>query len=32
MDKAYIELKELVTKTVESAGGVKIIRNNGSEN
>ena len=32
MDKAYIELKELATKTVESAGGVKIIGNNGSEN
>ena len=30
MDKAYAELKELATKTVESAGGVKIIGNNNS--
>lgn len=28
MDKAYIELKELATKTVESTGGVKILGNN----
>lgn len=32
MDKAYAELKELATKTVESAGGVKIIGNNQSDN
>lgn len=32
MDKAYAQLKELATKTVESAGGVKIIGNNQSEN
>lgn len=32
MDKAYAQLKELATKTVESAGGVKIIGNNQGEN
>jgi hypothetical protein len=30
-DKAYIEVKELATKTVEATGGVKIIGNNQSE-
>lgn len=28
MDKAYIEIKELATKTVEATGGVKILGNN----
>ena len=28
MDKAYIELKELATKTVEANGGVKILSQN----
>ena len=33
MDKAYIELKELATKTVEANGGVKILgQNNQNEN
>lgn len=32
MDKAYAQIKELATKTVESAGGVKIIGNNQGEN
>ena len=33
MDKAYLELKELATKTVEANGGVKILgSNNQSEN
>lgn len=32
MDKAYSQLKELATKTVESAGGVKIIGGNQSDN
>lgn len=32
IDKAYAQLKELATKTVESAGGVKIIGNNQGEN
>ncbi len=32
MDKAYQELKELATKTVEANGGVKILANNQSEN
>ena len=32
MDKAYIEIKELATKTVEATGGVKIIGNNQNDN
>ena len=33
MDKAYAELKELATKTVEANGGVKILSsNNQNEN
>ena len=32
MDKAYSELKELAAKTVESAGGVKILGNGQVEN
>lgn len=32
MDKAYIEIKELATKTVEATGGVKIIGNNQGDN
>ena len=31
MDKAYVEIKELATKTVEATGGVKILGNNQSE-
>lgn len=31
MDKAYAELKELATKTVEATGGVKILGNNQTE-
>lgn len=31
MDKAYLEIKELATKTVETSGGVKIIGNATSE-
>lgn len=31
-DKAYVELKELATKTVEANGGLKIIGNNQTEN
>lgn len=31
MDKAYLEIKELATKTVETSGGVKIIGNTTSE-
>ena len=27
LDKAYVEIKELATKTVEANGGVKIIGN-----
>ncbi|MEG0872408.1 MAG: hypothetical protein RSE00_03130 [Clostridia bacterium] len=32
LDKSYVEIKELATKTVESAGGVKIIGNTTNEN
>ena len=32
MDKAYLEMKELATKTVEANGGVKILGNNSNEN
>ncbi len=32
MDKAYAELKELATKTVEANGGLKIISNNQTDN
>ncbi len=32
MDKAYVELKELATKTVEANGGLKIISNNQPDN
>lgn len=32
MDKAYVEIKELATKTVEATGGVKIIGNNQNDN
>ena len=32
MDKAYVELKELATKTVEANGGLKIISNNQTDN
>ena len=31
MDKAYSELKDIATKTVEAHGGVKILANNNSE-
>lgn len=31
MDKAYAELKELATKTVEATGSVKFIANNQNE-
>lgn len=32
LDKAYAQIKELATKTVETAGGVKIISNNQPDN
>ncbi|MEG1009599.1 MAG: hypothetical protein RSE41_03735 [Clostridia bacterium] len=32
LDNSYIEIKELATKTVESAGGIKIIGNTSNEN
>ena len=32
MDKAYVEMKELATKTVEANGGVKILNNSQTEN
>ena len=32
LDKAYIEIKELATKTVEATGGVKILGNNQNDN
>lgn len=32
LDKAYLEMKELATTTVEANGGVKIIGNNQGEN
>lgn len=32
LDNSYVEIKELATKTVESAGGVKIIGNTANEN
>ena len=32
MDKAYAEIKELATKTVEANGGLKIISNNQTDN
>jgi len=32
MDKAYLEMKELASKTVEASGGVKILGNNQVEN
>ena len=32
MDKAYAEMKELATKTVEANGGVKILSNNDNKN
>ena len=31
MDKAYVEMKELASKTVEVSGSVKIIGNNSNE-
>ena len=32
LDKAYEEVKELATKTVESTGGVKILGNTQNDN
>lgn len=32
LDKAYVEVKELATKTVEAAGGVKILGNTPNDN
>lgn len=32
LDKSYIEIKDLATKTVQSAGGVRIIGNSANEN
>lgn len=32
MDKAYAELKDIATRTVEANGGVKIIGNNTQDN
>lgn len=32
MDKAYAELKDIVTRTVETNGGVKIVGNNTQDN
>lgn len=31
MDKAYSELKDIATRTVEANGGVKILNNNNPE-
>ena len=32
LDKSYLEMKELATKTVEANGGVKILGNNNQDN
>ena len=32
LDKAYAEIKEMATRTVEATGGVKILGNSQSEN
>ena len=32
LDKAYIEIKDMATKTVEATGGVKILGNSQAEN
>ena len=32
LDQAYLQIKEMATKTVEATGGVKILGNNQNDN